>query len=130
MKIIYKGTNARDLTADREYLSFEICISVRNGTRMFRVVNDFGVPSLYDLSDFDPKALDLSLSVLFTYEHGVTITVKEIADLCESNSINDLWERYFNNEKEIVSKINECLEVQAKKEGVSIVKPSPYGTYE
>jgi hypothetical protein len=128
MKGIYKNANDNKLTVGKEYFIFEIAISIRNKAKLFRVVDDLGIPALYSVDSFETNKFETDGMTALFDEAGMTITLRELAVACENDNVNSLWEKYFDNEKETVDFVNGIIRKYAAKDNVTIVSPSPYGT--
>lgn len=128
MKVIFRENTNEFLTNGKEYLVFEVYINFERQTTTFRLINDKGIPSIFNSNEFNYEFLKLDDMVYLKRSTSSIITLEKLyLKLNELESINDIWERYFNNDESIVRDVNQIIVEYAKEQNIYISSPNPYG---
>lgn len=129
MKVFFKEDTNEYLTYGKEYLVFEIYINIDRQTTTFRLVNDKGIPSIFNSDGFNYTALSLDGMVYLKKNNTCVITLENIHSLQRDlEDINIIWEGYFNNDEVIVDDVNKVIMEYASEKTTTITNPSPYGS--
>lgn len=129
MKVIFKECTNEYLTYGKEYLVFEIYMNFDRQTMSFRLINDKGIPSMFNSDEFNYTSLSLDNMVYLKGNNTCVITLAEIYLLLkDSEDINIVWEEYFDNNKAIINDVNRAIMKYASEKKISVVEPSPYGS--